>query len=699
VLQAFIFDRWFGLLDEGYILAIADDINRGKVLYRDIYIDAPFPGAFYLLAGWFRLVGTSILASRPLVVAAFTILVICVTRIASVLLPRAGALAVAVVLVCYRVWAFPHWQVYNYSPIAAAILTLAVMLLLGWIQRPVRAFLVIAGVLAGVGILCKQDYGLGVTGALGLFLLVQPMLGAPAGGQARPQGRRLGNVLPALQFTVGVALVLGPALGLLAWAGALGGLVEQAIVVPLRGATQFVAYPRLPALRPLLSQDPQIRAQLENYFPSILLTLRRDELMASWLWRETSVWDVGLKVIFYLPLLSFALAAVCWLGAAVVRARRGTVALDDVRRLLLLAWLGGFLLAFNRPRDWVHLMMIYPPVIVSVAVLVADGLRRAPRAIRIPARAGLSLAVALLIAASLDVAGTMRRTFTWPLESPRAGVRVDVHNGPLVDDVLAWIAANAPPGEPVSVYPIQPMIAFLAGREVAANFQVIWPVQGGDRDRRIIADLERRRPHAIVYSLSGWGHLGSFRDNAPALWRYLVEHYEIERTFSRELWGSLFCGLVRRETPATGQPLLDAFAASPEVVRRQWPFADVVAARVGTAAAPHPAAVRLHVPEAGGVFAFRFGINPDRWLWSPGGPFTFEVTVDGRTELRTTLDPARRLEDRRWVEGRIDLRALAGRDVTVALAVTSPLPPPGEPDVAGWSEIRMENQALSSGTQ
>jgi hypothetical protein len=265
-----------------------------------------------------------------------------------------------------------------------------------------------------------------------------------------------------------------------------------------------------------------------------------------------------------------------------------------------------------------------------------------------------------------------------------------VHNGPLVDDVLAWIAANAPPGEPVPVYPMQPMIAFLAGREVAANFQVIWPVQAADRDREIIADLERRRPHAIVYSLVGWAHLGTFRDNAPALWRYLVEHYELERTFARELWGPMFCGLIRRETAATGQSLIDAFAASPELVRTQWPFADVVASRVGTAATPHAAAVRLHVPATGGTLAFRFGINPDRWLWAVGGPFTFEVTVDGRTELRTTLDPAGRVEDRRWMDGRIDLRAWAGRDVTVTLAVTSPLPPAGEPDSAGWSEIRME---------
>jgi hypothetical protein len=37
--------RWFSLLDEGYVLAIADQVNRGRILYRDIWIDNPFPGA------------------------------------------------------------------------------------------------------------------------------------------------------------------------------------------------------------------------------------------------------------------------------------------------------------------------------------------------------------------------------------------------------------------------------------------------------------------------------------------------------------------------------------------------------------------------------------------------------------------------------------------------------------------------------
>src|SRR5262249_58996241 len=43
--------HWLSLLDEGYLLAIADALNRGKLLYRDVYVDAPFPRAFYVPAG------------------------------------------------------------------------------------------------------------------------------------------------------------------------------------------------------------------------------------------------------------------------------------------------------------------------------------------------------------------------------------------------------------------------------------------------------------------------------------------------------------------------------------------------------------------------------------------------------------------------------------------------------------------------
>src|SRR5206468_5613200 len=181
---------------------------------------------------------------------------------------------------------------------------------------------------------------------------------------------------------------------------------------------------------------------------------------------------------------------------------------------------GGFLLAFNRPRDWVHLMMIYPPVLLVGATLLAEAPGRAARGLP-----GVALGVLALV--SVELGRELRPAFDWPLASPRAGVLADAQNGPLLDELLAYIDAHAPPGAPVPVYPLQPMLEFLAGREGAGGFHVIWPGQDPTRDERIIADLERRDVRVIVYSLSQYAHLRRFRDNAPELYAYLVHHWTI----------------------------------------------------------------------------------------------------------------------------------------------------------------------------
>src|SRR2546425_10837319 len=65
-IQLPIYDRHLALLDEGYLLALAEEIARGKLLYRDVYVDNPFPGAFYLVAAWLGAAGAAIWAPRLL---------------------------------------------------------------------------------------------------------------------------------------------------------------------------------------------------------------------------------------------------------------------------------------------------------------------------------------------------------------------------------------------------------------------------------------------------------------------------------------------------------------------------------------------------------------------------------------------------------------------------------------------------------
>jgi hypothetical protein len=655
VVQLPIFDRWFSLLDEGYALVLADEVNRGKLLYRDVYIDAPLPGAFYLLAGWFRLVGTSIYASRLLAVGIFALFAMLTFRIARAVLPRTGALGFAVLVLCYRIWAFPHWHILSYSSVAATLLAAAVVLALRHADSGSRLALVASGACVGTAIICKQDYGLGVGGALGLVLLRRPR--------------------HAVLYAAPVVTVVAAAFAYFAAGGALAALIDQAFVRPYALVSRF-AYTHLPPLLPIVHQDPALRAQIGSYFPAILLTLRWNGIAAGRIYRDTAVWDVTLKALYYLPYLVWVVTVARW-------ARRGIAE----RHVVLLAYAGGFLLAFNPPRDWVHLMMVFPPTMILGTALFpqsARGWRRLPAALGI---AGL----AALAVVSVRLGAELRHAYAWPLTAARAGVYADASYGPIIEGVLRYTAEHAPPGTPVPAWPVQPMLEFLAGREGAGGFHVIWPGQDPTRDGRIIADLERRDVRTIIYSLSQYASLGSFRTNAPQLFDYLVDHYAIDAVFAHETFGPILCALARRPTAAPAQDTM-LEAQDGAFTRVRWPFATVMAEQVGTAADPAIARVALDVTGTRRQLAFAYGTNPDRWLDVPSGPFTFTIAVDGPDPVelfRATLDPHRRLEDRRWVAATVDLTAWMGRHVALVFSITAPELPRAPAEIAGWAEPRL----------
>ena len=165
--------------------------------------------------------------------------------------------------------------------------------------------------------------------------------------------------------------------------------------------------------------------------------------------------------------------------------------------------------------------------------------------------------LATLLLVSLALMADLRRTINWPLDGARGGVHVDPRNGPIIEDVLAYVKRNVPPDEALPVYPVQPMLGFLAGRTTAGGYYVIWPFQDAGRDAAIIADLERNHVSHVVYSLSQYAHLRSFQTNATELFDYLASHYEIDQVFSREPNGPLVVALRRRTAPVAHIALED----------------------------------------------------------------------------------------------------------------------------------------------
>ena len=112
-----------------------------------------------LLALVYHFVEPSVLVARWIVVlvfAAFTALLFALLRRC---LPLAWSLAAVGMLWAYRIWAFPHWHMYSYSSLALVVLLASIAALIRYTETRRRGTLALAGVLFGLGVYCKQDYG------------------------------------------------------------------------------------------------------------------------------------------------------------------------------------------------------------------------------------------------------------------------------------------------------------------------------------------------------------------------------------------------------------------------------------------------------------------------------------------------------------------------------------------------------------
>jgi hypothetical protein len=443
-------------------------------------------------------------------------------------------------------------------------------------------------------------------------------------------------------------------------------------------------YVQLPPLRPLLHQDKLLRDGIGSYLPAILQTLRWESIAASPAYRSGVGWDLALKVLFHAPYVVWWTAAAWWVLGLLLRRRH----LDGVR-LLVLAYAGGFLLAFSTPRDWVHLMMIYPSTMLLACVLASGAAAALPRVARIGLAVPVAAGAVVLAVYSAGLARDLRAGFQWPVAGARAGVYTDATHGPIVETVLRRLA-ELPPGVPVPVYPMLPMLGFLAGRPTVGGYHVIWPFQPAERDQHIIDGLDAQQVPVVVYSLSQYAHLGSFRQNAPRLFDYLVDHYELTETFTHERFGPLLVALARDDAapdailPALVAQLPGDGAAAAAV----WPFARVLAVRTGTADAPVGASFAVDVPVGATRLDFAYGLDPERWLTLLDGPFEFEVSVDGMPRFQASLDPVHVLADRRWARGSIEVADVAGRSVRLGFSVRGPASLARDPDLAGWTRFR-----------
>jgi hypothetical protein len=132
-------------------------VTTGETLYRDVFFGVT-PLSLYILAGLTKAFGTDILVLKLAGCVVSTAVMLLCCRVWHELRPR--RYSVALILALF-VFASPGTIAYLsfYSNVANCFLVAALWVLLVWVRDRREFFLIVAGVLLGLAILAKQNFG------------------------------------------------------------------------------------------------------------------------------------------------------------------------------------------------------------------------------------------------------------------------------------------------------------------------------------------------------------------------------------------------------------------------------------------------------------------------------------------------------------------------------------------------------------
>lgn len=658
--------RGIVLSDEGYLLLQALDLAQGKVLYRDL--DAfVAPGVWWLLAGLFRVVEPSVLATRVLAFAGWSAMLLCVARIVAGLASPRCAMAAVAACMGMSVWAFPAWTWSFYSPWSILFALVALERLLAWRRERRRRTLFALGAAVALSGVFKQNYGaLAAAGcALGLLAVL-----AEARAPARARVREARALLAPI--ALGGALVVVPVVAWLAAQGALGDAFEALVLHPFGG---FLGTHDIPYLRPseLLGRRMMEGPGRLTYgaFPLTHTAMRFD-----WPTALVRGFEVLHVLLYWLPPLLFAGA----LGLALAPLTRGEPLDGGLAALLAVA--GCVFLGVFPRADFNHLMNVYQPV-VALAAVVAHRLLGARGALpRLPRRLLLGAAGGLL-GAWAALAGywyvDLLRTLDTPVSGPRGGVLVSEAERAMLDYEVREIRARTRPGEALLALPGFAMLNFLAERPMPGRYYNFYAVHiARDRGAGVVAGAEAAGLQLVVAdSHDFFSERTRLREYAPVLTEYLRRYFE--PAFSVAIDEHLF--LQRRALPLPERETLDALAHCDagtqgwegRVVRQHLLF-DALYHFLPEGAGERVAETRCRV-EVPGPAELRLGLGsrqPSRV--EPGSELVAEILVErpgAEPELLhrevLPLSPVLGFGSPPALERRLDLSRWAGEGVDLVL--------------------------------
>jgi hypothetical protein len=524
------------LADEGYILMQSWDLLNGKVLYRDM--DAfVTPGIWLVVAGTFKLLGPSVIASRLPVLLALIALYATGYRITTRLAGATyGAVALVGLLVC-TVWAFPGWTFAFYSPFSVLFALLALDRLLAWRESDRLRDLLCSGGLVGLSIVFKQNYGaFALVGLAASVMAVRAEQGVSGREWLRAWMR------DGCWLATGVAAAGLPVIVYLGIEGALSAAWQSLVVHPFEFSGRHdIPYLSLGALgRADFLKDG---VEMLTYAAQ---PIYRVPPISDWLY-QTGIVE-RMHVLYY-----WAPPVVLCIGAALCY-RPDRERPVDAGLFSLVAVAGGVFLGVFPRADFNHLANVYQPIVLAGVVvtqrllLPGEG-ARSPLA-RLLAGFGLFAATAYTVVAAYWYVALLKHLDT-PLQTPRAGVLVRPEQAERIDYQVRTIQAETPPGEALLTVPDLSMLNFLSDRPLPSAFYNQYEHHiAHDQGAAIVQGSEQAGVRLAVTRFNDFfSDRVGLRDYAPKLSRYLRSHFDMKYTMGRED----FVHLVRRN-PAAALP-------------------------------------------------------------------------------------------------------------------------------------------------
>jgi len=501
-------ERGISFYDEGSILAIADGLRHGAVMYRD-HVTPTAPLTYELMRVLFDVFGPSLLVGRAFQAGVFTICTLLVYGILRQFTDVRPALLGAVAMLPVKTLGFPLWTIVNYSQLALLFCLAAVLTMLRYIATRRLWWLGATGLVVGLTTITKQNLGafVGLTVAATLTLDALRDREGTVSRWFSDAAVLFAGFLPPVAAIAAVY----------AAQGALGAAVERALF----GLSYLTQAYGLPFPVPLGRVG--IGEVMFTYFPSPLAQLGwRGELN----FEESPALYFSVvhavQVAYVLPLLALVLAT-------------GVVLRGWIRGMPRAEWSGWVLMVLfsavayasmlYRP-DWTHLLNVAPALLIPL-VLVVDRIARTRRWVR--GAAGGALGLWLLAGAGAAVA--IFAAYDTPVDTPRGRLLAPPIEAETTRRLLAHLATD-PAADEVILLRAEPLFYFLADRRMPTAFDLVMPgLLGPGDDARIRDDL--LRVDQVVYNPKRMLTVPApLTEYAPAVAATLADRFRVRTVLS-----------------------------------------------------------------------------------------------------------------------------------------------------------------------